>query len=153
MRSQRPRTTSLTHDTTRLSAYTSSLEANEKLCQVCVSRVYMGRSITTRSKVVIHLHHFCFLVITYLSRYISWPTVEQLHTSNLGFQRAGFVQSVPLMVATFPYSNQISTIPQPIITENSSILWFLLGTQTVIAGSVMSGWVTLAADIISISSP
>uniref|UniRef100_A0A8C6KUR7 DDE Tnp4 domain-containing protein n=1 Tax=Nothobranchius furzeri TaxID=105023 RepID=A0A8C6KUR7_NOTFU len=48
----------------------------------------------SKSTVFAHLHHFCSLVITHLSHYISWPTGEQLHTSQLGFQRAGFPNTV-----------------------------------------------------------
>ncbi|KAL2079751.1 hypothetical protein ACEWY4_025495 [Coilia grayii] len=41
-----------------------------------------------------HLHHFCTLVNTHLGYYIFWPVGEALHSSDLGFARAGFPHTV-----------------------------------------------------------
>lgn len=48
----------------------------------------------TKSTVSTHLHEFCYLVITQLSHYICWPRGQALHMSQLGFETAGFPNTV-----------------------------------------------------------
>lgn len=48
----------------------------------------------TKSTVCLHLHEFCALVTAYLSHYISQPTGQALHHSELGFYAGRFPNTI-----------------------------------------------------------
>ncbi len=48
----------------------------------------------TKSCLATHLHEFCAMVNDQVGHYISWPVVEALQSSELGFARAGFPHTV-----------------------------------------------------------
>ena len=48
----------------------------------------------SKSSVSSHIHFFCSLINTHLSHHISWPRGEALTASQLGFEKAGFPNTV-----------------------------------------------------------